>query len=119
MNDVLIVDDDEFQVVSLVDIFNNKGFEAEVANSGEDALEMIKNKEYDCVVSDIRMPIMNGVELFKAARKIRPNIPFVLMTAYSNDDLVKEGLKEGALLTLNKPLDINSLISYILYYIIK
>lgn len=119
MNRILIVDDDEFQVVSLVDIFNNKGFEAEGANTGAEALEKIEQNEYDCVVSDIRMPTMNGVELFKAARKIRPEIQFVLMTAYTSDELVKEGLKVGALLTLNKPLDINSLISYILYYVIK
>jgi DNA-binding NtrC family response regulator len=119
MNRVLIVDDDEFQVVSLVDIFNTKGFEAEGAFNGKEGLKKIEEVDYACVISDIRMPEMNGVEFCKAARKIRPNIPFVLMTAYSNDDLVKEGLKEGALLTLNKPLDINSLISYILYYIIK
>ena len=119
MNRVLIVDDDEFQVVSLVDIFNNKGFEAEGVNSGQEALKKVEETDYACVISDIRMPEMNGVELCKAARKLRPNIPFVLMTAYSNDDLVKEGLKVGALLTLSKPLDINSLISYILYYIIK
>lgn len=107
---LLIVDDNPNICRTLKDIFNAKGFEVEVAYSGMEALSVFSAENIDCVLTDIRMPSMNGVELYRALKQIQIDIPVVLMTAYSTDDLVKEGLREGALVVLTKPLDIDNLI---------
>lgn len=107
---ILIVDDDRRMAKTLLDILKVQGYEAEAAYSGPDALDKVKKGHFDCVLTDIKMPQMNGVELYRAIKNIQPELPVVFMTAYS--ELVKEGLKEGAIATLNKPLDINLLLSF-------
>ena len=109
---VLIVDDDRRMAKTLKDIFNVKGYEAEVAHSGPEALEKVEGSHFDCVLTDIKMPEMNGVDLYKSIKQVQPDIAVVLMTAYSTDKLVKEGLKEGVIATLSKPLDIEALLSF-------
>ncbi len=110
---VLIVDDDRRMAKTLKDIFNVKGYGAEVAHSGPEALEKMAESHFDCVLTDIKMPEMNGVDLYKSIKQTQPDIPVVLMTAYSTDKLVKEGLQEGAIAALSKPLDIEALLSFL------
>jgi two-component system response regulator HydG len=107
---ILIVDDDRRMAKTLLDIFKVEGYEAEAAYSGAEALDMVKKDHFHCVLSDIKMPQMNGVDLYRAVKAIQPELPVVFMTAYS--ELVKEGLEEGAIATLTKPLDINLLLSF-------
>ena len=107
---ILIVDDHRMVANSLLEVFKLEGYEAEIAYSGPEALDMVKNGHFDCVLSDIRMPEMNGIELCRAIKALQPELPVVFMTAYS--ELVNEALKEGALATLTKPLDINLLLSF-------
>lgn len=109
---VLVVDDDRMMAKTLADIFEVKGYQAEVAYSGPEALEKVAQRDFDCVLSDIKMPEVNGVELYRAIKARRPDLPVVLMTAYSTDRLVKEGLEEGAIATLTKPLDIGLLLTF-------
>lgn len=108
---ILVVDDDRRMAKTLVDIFRVKGHEADAAYSGSDALDRMERGEFDCILSDIRMPDINGVELYRAIKEIRPEVPVVLMTAYSEDGLVAEGLAEGVIGIMTKPLDINGLLS--------
>ncbi len=109
---ILVVDDDHRMANTLLDIFKVKGCEAEAAYSGAEALEKVKKDHFDCVLTDIKMPEVNGVELYRAIKALHPHLPVVFMTAYSTDRLVKEGLEEGAIATLTKPLDINLLLSF-------
>ena len=109
---ILIVDDDRRMVKTLLDIFKVKGYEAEAAHSGVEALDKVDKGRFDCVLTDIKMPQMNGVDLYRAIKAMQPELPVVLMTAYTTDKLVKEGLEEGAVASLTKPLDINLLLSF-------
>jgi len=109
---ILIVDDDRRMVRTLVDILKVKGFSAQGAHSGPEALEKVADSPFDCALLDIKMPQMNGVELQKAIKSIRPDLPVVLLTAYAVDKLTKEAMAEGALAVLNKPLDINLILSF-------
>ncbi|MBU0479418.1 response regulator [bacterium] len=109
---ILIVDDDQRMARTLKDILTVKGHEAVVAHSGHEALEKMAETHFDCLLSDIKMPGINGVELFRAVRKTRPDLPVVLMTAYAHDELIKDGLEEGILAVLAKPLDINALLGF-------
>lgn len=109
---ILIVDDDRRMAKTLLDILQVKGYEAEAAHSGSEALDKVDKGRFDCLITDIKMPQMNGVELYRAIKAMQPDLPVVLMTAYSTDTLVQEGLEEGAIATLTKPLDINLLLSF-------
>jgi CheY-like chemotaxis protein len=97
---------------TLVDIFRIKGYHADIAHSAADALEKIEETKFDFVLSDIKMPDANGVELYKAIKKTQPRLTMMLMTAYSTDTLVNEGLAEGIAKVLTKPLNIPELLSY-------
>ena len=106
---VLVVDDDWQMAKTLADVLNLKGFGAEAACSGNGALEMLEEDRFDCVITDVKMPDVNGVDLLRAIKSMRPHLPVVFMTAYAPGDLVHEGLREGACASFVKPLDINAL----------
>ena len=110
---ILIVDDNEMMVKTLQDILRIKGYEVEAAYSGSEALEKAENKLFDCVISDIKMPGLNGVELYRAIKTRQPELPVILITAYAADELVKEGLEEGVIAVLTKPLDLNLLLNFL------
>ena len=110
---ILVVDDDPSMVDTLVAIFKIKGCKARGVYSGPEALKRVRRKRYDCVLTDIVMPEMSGVELCRAIKKRRPNLPVVLMTAYSNDRLIRQGLEEGAVTVLTKPFSIDDLLTLI------
>lgn len=109
---ILIVDDDRRLARTLVDILRLKGYEAEASYSGRQVLDMVKKEGFDCVLTDIKTPGINGVELYKAIKEVQPGLPVVLMTAYPADRLVKEGEEAGAIATVTKPLNINSLLCF-------
>ncbi len=107
---VLLVDDDHKMVKTLIDILKVEGYEVKAAYSALEALEQMAEVQFDCVLSDIKMPDLNGVELYRAIKARQPDLPVVLMTAYFDDKLVKEGLEEGVYTCLYKPFEIEDLI---------
>ncbi len=109
---ILIVDDDRRMTRTLADILKVSGYLATEASSGPDALEKVRTTNFDCVLSDIRMPEMDGVELHRRLHEIRPGLPVVLMTAYAADELIHRGLEEGVAGVFDKPLDINHLLGF-------
>jgi len=111
-NSILIVDDDRRMAKTLIDILSVKGFNATPAYDGKEALSLINSTDFDCVLTDIKMPYINGVELYKSIKSIKPETPVILMTAYATHNLVNEGIEAGAIGALTKPLDINLLLSF-------
>ncbi len=109
---ILVVDDDHNMAKTLTDVLRVKGHEAQVAHSGAQALEKAAQGELDCVLSDVKMPGMDGVELHRALKARQPDLPVVLMTAYSSDSLVNQGLEQGAIAALTKPLDLGLLLAF-------
>jgi two-component system response regulator HydG len=110
---ILIVDDDRMMARTLMDILRVKGHQAEVAHSGPEALGKIRQHPFDCVLSDIKMPGISGVELVRAIKAERSDLLIILMTAYSSDSLVEEGLEEGAIAVLAKPLNMGPLLTFL------
>jgi CheY-like chemotaxis protein len=110
---LLIVDDDRRMTSTLADILFIQGHETVQAHSGVEALQVLQGDLFDCVLTDVKMPGMNGVELYRELHKNLPGLPVVLMTAYAADDLLRSGLEEGALGVLNKPLDLQQLLSFL------
>jgi CheY-like chemotaxis protein len=110
---ILIVDDNEAMARTLRDIIELKGISAAMASSGRQAIQLLAAGEYSCIISDIRMPEMNGLELYRAVRARYPWVRVLLMTAYVEDELIDEGLAEGVIAVLSKPLDIPLLLSLV------
>jgi len=109
---ILVVDDDPMMTKTVRDILRLKGHEVEMAHSGPEALEKARREDYDCVLSDTKMPGVGGVELYRAIKARQPFLPVVLMTAYAHDELVQEGLEEGIIAVLPKPLDLDLLLDF-------
>lgn len=110
---VLIVDDDANFCNTLSKILTMKGYRITTADSGFRAVDLIREKEFDMVLMDIKMPVMNGVETFKKIKAIKPGSIVILMTAFSVDDLIRDAIKEGVYAVLRKPVDIDTVISMI------
>jgi len=110
---VLIVDDDPMMAKTLADILQFKGYAAKTAHSGQEALEHCSQSVFDCVISDVKMPGMSGVELCRRLKRSAPEVEVVLMTAYSEDELVCEGRTEGATDVLTKPIHIDDMLAFL------
>ena len=110
---ILIVDDDKRLARTLKDILSISGFQAMEAHSSEAAIHQILKDPPDCVITDIRMPGMDGVDLFRSIHDRLPDLPVILMTAYSSDERIQEGIKAGALGVITKPLEINQLLGFL------
>ncbi|MBW2623200.1 MAG: response regulator [Deltaproteobacteria bacterium] len=109
---LLVVDDNEMMAKTLKDIFLAEGYDTKTAFSGTSALDMLEEDHYDCVMSDIKMPVMDGFELCKSIKSIHPEIHVVLMTAYAAESLNRHAQAQGALATLMKPIGIKSVLDF-------
>jgi DNA-binding NtrC family response regulator len=107
---ILVVDDESSLLLTLVANLELEGFDVVEADSGEKALALMEGQKFDLVLSDIRMPGMNGVELFRRVRQKDPEMPVLLMTAFAFEGLVEEALTEGAFGVINKPFGIDHLV---------
>jgi len=110
---ILVVDDDRRMTNTLSDILRLQGYETTQAFSGLEAIEQVNQGIFDCVLTDIKMSEMDGVELFQELHKYQPGLPVVFMTAYASDDLIQDGLNNGAVGVLNKPIDIHKLLGFL------
>ena len=107
---ILVVDDEASLLMTLVANLELEGFDVSEAKNAEQALAELRTREFDLVLSDIRMPGMSGVDLCRAIHKVRPELPVVLMTAFSVESVVRDAVNEGALLVLPKPFAIEHLV---------
>ena len=94
---ILIVDDNTSLCRTMAFVLGRKGYAVATAKDGPEAIEKVKERPFDMIFTDIKMPLMDGVETYKGIKKIRSEAVVVMMTAYAVEDLVQEALKEGAL----------------------
>ena len=94
---VLIVDDDRDLAESLADVLEARGYDVELAGSGEEAVERFRRRDFDIVFTDVKLPGMNGVESLFAFRRIRPDAKVVMMTGFSVEQLLTQAVENGTL----------------------
>ena len=107
---ILVVDDDEILRATLTTILTRRGFEVDSVADGLEALDAIRGKVYDLVVTDIEMPRMNGITLLDRASALNPRLSFIVITAYASVESAVEALRRGAYDYLLKPLNFDDLI---------
>ena len=94
-------------------VLKRMGYEVVTMESGFEAIDLLRQRSFDVVFMDIKLPVMNGVETYKVIKTIRPEAVVLMMTAYALEDLVQEALKEGAYDVVYKPLDMNAVLTTI------
>ena len=100
---VLLVDDHKPFRDSLAKILEGKGLRVFSANDGEEALDTLRKEEIHLVLTDLKMPRMDGVELLKVAKTIRPEVEVILITGYGTVDTAVTAMKDGAYDYIQKP----------------
>jgi CheY-like chemotaxis protein len=112
MRSYLIVDDNIAFAENLAEILGDAGdAEAVIADSGERAIELVKSRRFDALVSDMRMPFMSGAQLVHQVRRIDPGLPAVVVTAYTADGDLEAARREGLLAVLPKPVPVARLVA--------
>ncbi|MBS1110233.1 MAG: two component, sigma54 specific, transcriptional regulator, Fis family [Anaeromyxobacteraceae bacterium] len=100
---VLVVDDEESMRHLLTVILSDRGYDVRAVSNGEDALRELATRDYDLVLSDVRMPRMDGVVLLRKALDLHPGLTFIVMSAYGTHDTAIEAMKAGAYDYVSKP----------------
>lgn len=100
---LLIVDDEPILVKNMRNLLEDYADEIFTAGQGQEALEILRSQTIHCVVCDINMPVLNGVELIRKIREDKNEVPFIFYTGHGNRDLMLEAAKYGAFDFLNKP----------------
>ena len=102
---ILVVDDDEATRVYVAKILSLKNWRVDTAEDGPTSLALVEKQAYDAVVLDYRMPGMDGAELCRRIRQIRPGIREVFLTGFPSIDTVYPAIEAGADHVLAKPVD--------------
>src|ERR671939_157889 len=102
---ILIVDDQEMMRDSLAATLAREGHEITAAGDGAVGLSKLNATRFDLMISDLKMPKMTGIELLAEAKKLRPDMPVVLMTAFATVQTAVEAMKLGAYDYIQKPFD--------------
>jgi DNA-binding NtrC family response regulator len=102
---ILVVDDERNIRNNLCSLLESEGYKADGASDGEEALLRVKEGRYDLVFVDIQMPKMDGLELLRYLRGLRPKMPVIMLTAYGTAKRAVEAMKLGAVDFLEKPFD--------------
>ncbi|MCJ7605680.1 MAG: response regulator [Dehalococcoidales bacterium] len=110
---ILVVDDNQDLLETFAMILKRRGFSVQTALNGALAVDKFKEQTFDVTLMDIVMPEMNGVEAFRKIKEMEPGAPVILMTAYSDEDLIETARTEGVNHIINKPIRIDQLIELI------
>jgi two-component system NtrC family response regulator len=103
METLLIVDDEKNYLVVLEALLGPEGYEIVTADSARAALRLIKEGDIDLVLTDMKMPGMSGMELLDEAKKVKPEVPVIMMTAYGTIEMAVEAMKKRAFDYITKP----------------
>jgi DNA-binding response OmpR family regulator len=107
---ILVVDDEYNQREMLRNILRMEGYDVTTATTGQQALDMLAKMDGAIVISDLKMPGIDGLQLLARIRRQFPNTVFVMITAHPSNETREEALRNGAKVYLTKPLDVEELL---------
>ena len=110
MANILIIDDEKAIRKTLTEILSFEGYKIEEAADGEEGLKMFKEKSFDLVLCDIKMPKLDGIEFLQKAGEINPDIPIIMISGHGNIETAVDAVKKGAYDYISKPPDLNRLL---------
>jgi two-component system nitrogen regulation response regulator NtrX len=107
---ILVIDDEKAIRKALGEILTFEGFTVDEAADGAEGIKKIKENSYDCILCDIKMPKMDGLEVLQAAKTEKPDIPFIVISGHGNIETAVDAVKKGAYDYISKPPDLNRLL---------
>jgi len=105
MAERILVIDDEVDMLMLLRMIieDNTGYEVETTNNPSEGLKKLTERDYGLVITDLKMPGMDGIELFDELKEIKPGIPVIIITAYGSLETADEAMKKGVADFITKP----------------
>ena len=113
METILVVDDEKNYLLVLSAVLEDEGYEVLTAQGGHEALEIQKSSDLDLILSDMKMPAMDGIELLENIKALDPDLPVIVMTAHGTIDKAVEAMQKGAYSYILKPFDNERLTIYV------
>lgn len=110
MSNILIIDDEKAIRKTLGEILSYEGYKIDEAGDGEEGLKKFKEKSYDVVLCDIKMPKLDGIEFLDKCREANPDIPVIMISGHGTIETAVEAVKKGAYDYISKPPDLNRLL---------
>lgn len=110
MANILIIDDEKSIRKTLSEILSYEGYKVDEAADGAEGFKMFKDKQYDAILCDIKMPKMDGLEFLEKAREANTDVPIIMVSGHGNIDTAVEAVKKGAYDYISKPPDLNRLL---------
>jgi DNA-binding NtrC family response regulator len=108
-NSILVLDDEEMIRDLLKESFTDKGFTVDTADCGKQAIGLLEQKPYDLMITDLRLPDINGMKILRRAKKKRPAMGIIMITAYGSIKNAVNAMKEGAFDYIAKPFDLDEM----------
>ena len=110
MPDILIIDDEKAIRKALTEILSSEGYKIEEAADGEEGLKKFRDKVYDVVLCDIKMPKLDGIEFLQKAGEANPDVPIIMISGHGNIETAVDAVKKGAFDYISKPPDLNRML---------
>ena len=110
MADILIIDDEKAISKALTEILSAEGYKTDEAGDGEEGLKKFKEKSYDVVLCDIKMPKLDGIEFLQKATESNSDIPVIMISGHGNIETAVDAVKTGAFDYISKPPDLNRML---------
>ena len=110
MSDILLIEDEKAIRKTLSEILSYEGYKIDEAGDGEEGLKKFKDKSYDIVLCDIKMPKMDGIEFLQKAGETNADVPVIMISGHGNIETAVEAVKKGAFDFISKPPDLNRLL---------
>ena len=110
MPSILIIDDEKSIRKTLTEILTYEGYKIDEASDGEEGLKKFKEKNYDLVLCDIKMPKLDGIEFLEKAKEINDEVPIIIISGHGNIETAVEAVKKGAYDYISKPPDLNRML---------
>ena len=116
-NDILLIDDEEKFAAMLQDLLSKHGYRAEYTLNPEDALDRLREKDFGLVVSDYKMPEMDGADFLVEARKVSPDLPVIMVSGLMNMPELIKVANIGVTLALEKPFDTDDFLEHVARFV--
>jgi two-component system, NtrC family, nitrogen regulation response regulator NtrX len=110
MSNILIIDDEKAIRKTLTEILSYEGYKIEEASDGEEGLKKFRERAFDVVLCDIKMPKLDGIEFLEKARETNPDVPVIMISGHGTIETAVEAVKKGAYDYIAKPPDLNRLL---------
>ncbi len=113
MNKILVVDDDELVQKTLKRALDRDGMIVTLAPAAKVALEMLKKEQFELIITDVKMPEMDGITFLKTVKLDNPEIPIIVITGFATVEMTKEALQNGAYNFITKPFEIENILAIV------